>query len=162
MREPGFGPKRGRVASLAASAIITAMLAAPGVAPAAPFSHVVAGTGVDGVGNRLTLFGFDEAYAGGTGGAIVRLANSPGPAAVVVFTCSVVAFSPSHFLYASGRGTDGKTYYIGVFDDTAPFARGPYDVISTRTTAGSGPCGTPGTYPSGWFPVSTGNFIVGP
>ena len=156
------GTRLGRWAALAATASIALTLAIPSTAPAAPFSHVVAGTGVDGVGNRLTLLGFDEAYGGGTGAAIVRLANATGPAAVVVFTCSVVSFSPSHFLYASGRGTDGRTYYIGVFDDTTPFARGPYDVISTRTTPGSGPCGTPGTYPSGWFPVSSGNFVVGP
>lgn len=147
---------------VAATVASIALMLTPVAAPAAPYSHVVAGTGVDGVGNRLTLFGFDEAYGGGTGGAIVRLAGSPGPAAVVIFSCTVVAFSPSHFLYASGRGSDGKIYYIGVFDDTPPFARGPYDVISTRTTPGSGPCGTPGTYPSGWFPVDSGNFVIAP
>lgn len=154
--------RTGRWCACLGVAASTLALFAPASSGAAPLGHVVAGSGVDGVGNRLSVVAYDDFLLGGTGSAVVRLASSPGPAATVIFTCTVVQFTPSHMLFASGPGTDGRTYFIGVFDDTRPLGRGPYDAISTRTFAGSGPCGVAAPYPTGWFPVSTGDYVIGP
>ncbi len=144
----------------AAAACIMVLLPAP--SQARPFDHVVVGAGVDGLGNRLVVQAYDSAFGGGFGSAIYRSATRPGPAVLIEFDCVVVTFIPSHFLHAAGRGSDGKTYHVGVFDDTVPTGRGPYDAISVTTFEGSGPCGTSTPYPNNWYPVSFGDYFVGP
>lgn len=129
------------------------------------FDHQATGTGTDGVGNRLTILAVDDFLVGGLGVAFVRLANQNGAAAIVVLDCVTFDLRPGngfHFLYASGTGTDGRTFYIGVFDDSGPSRTGPYDVMYTQTTPVNGPCGVAAvsSYPIGWFPVSSGSFTV--
>lgn len=121
------------------------------------------GSGVDGLGNRLTVNAGESFFTGGGGIAFVRLADARGPATVVVLTCVIIDTRPGfRFMYSSGLGSDGHRWFIGVFDDSGPGRTGPYDVMYTQTKAVNGPCGVASgsSYPIGWDPVSQGDFVV--
>lgn len=147
---------------VAASAVVLGM-ALP--ADAVLFSHGAFGTGTDGLGNRLTVLAGDNFLLGGGGVALVRLANQSGPSSVVVLDCVIFDERPGdgfHFLYSSGRTLRGAPFFIGVFDDSGPGRTGPYDVIYTQTSPVDGPCNVAAvnSYPKGWDPVSSGDFVV--
>ncbi len=145
---------------LIAASLLTA-LAAPGPSSARPFDHVVAGVGTSGIGDRLAIYGYDSLLADDGGGAFIR--TYLGRTTIdVPFDCLVVGFIPQHTVYASGTGTNGTRYYIGVQDNTTPPAIGPYDTISISTTPGTGPCGAWFFNTVNWFPVSFGDFIIAP
>jgi hypothetical protein len=135
--------------------------------PAHPqaIGHIAFGSGSDDPGNRLTVLAGDNFFLGGGGIAFVRLAGESGPASIVILTCVIFDERPGngfHFLYSSGRSLVGRPYYIGVFDDHGPGRPGPYDAMYTQTTAVNGPCNVSAvsSYPRGWFPVSSGDFVV--
>jgi hypothetical protein len=147
-------------------AVASAFVFSMGMPADAQFlSHGAFGSGTDGLGNRLTIFAGDNFLLGGAGIAFVRLANQGGPTSIVLLTC--VAFDERqgdgfHFLYSSGIRLSGDRFYIGVFDDHGPGRTGPYDAIYTQTTPVNGPCNVAAvrSYPIGWDPVSSGDFVV--
>ena len=147
-------------------AVVAAVVLVMGMpANAQLFSHTASGSGTDGLGNRLTVFAGDNFLLGGGGIAFVRLANESGPASIVVLNCVIFDERPGngfHFLYSSGRALNGRQFFIGVFDDHGPGRTGPYDVIYTQTTPVFGPCNVAAvnSYPSGWDPVGSGDFVV--
>lgn len=127
--------------------------------------HTARGSGTDGLGNSLRIFAAETALGFGTGVAFVRLANESGPAQMVLLTCLTWDERPGngfHFLYSNGITLSGRRFYIGVFDDHGAGRPGPYDVIYTQTSPVAGPCNVAAvsSYPIGWDPVSTGDFIV--
>lgn len=149
--------------------VLVAVLASLALFPTAPaeavlFTHTAHGVGTDGLGNRLAILSVDNAFLGGIGLASVRLVND-GRATLVLLTCVTFDERPGdgfHFLYASGLGLNTVPYYIGVFDDAGLGRTGPYDAMYTQTNAVNGPCNVAAvnSYPIGWDPVSTGDFVV--
>lgn len=127
--------------------------------------HVALGSGTDGLGNRLTILAEENLLLGGVGIAFVRLADEGGPALMVILDCVIFDKRPGpgfQFVYSSGRTLGGREFYIGAFDDGGPGRTGPYDAIYTQTTPVNGPCNVAAvnSYPIGWDPVSSGDFIV--
>lgn len=145
---------------IAASAVV---LTASMPANAQLFSHVAFGSGTDGLGNRLTILAGDVLLGGG-GIAFVRLVDES-RASLVFLDCVIFDERRGegfHFLYSSGRTVGGRAFFIGVFDDAGPGRSGPYDAIYTQTTPVNGPCNVAAvnSYPIGWDPVSSGDFVV--
>jgi hypothetical protein len=130
-----------------------------------PFTHVAFGSGIDGLGNRLSILAEENLVLGGDGIAFVRLANQSGRGSLVVLDCVIFDERPGngfHFVYSSGRTLNGARFFIGVFDDHGPGRPGPYDAMYTQTTPVNGPCNVAAerSYPNGWDPVSSGDFVV--
>lgn len=146
--------------------IAVSVLALGMSAPAdAQVGHVAFGSGTDGLGNRLTIVAGDNFLLGGGGIAFVRLANESGPTSTVFLDCVIFDERPGpgfHFLYSSGQTLLGRQFFIGVFDDHGPGRTGPYDAIYTQTTPVNGPCNVAAvkSYPVGWDPVSSGDYVV--
>jgi hypothetical protein len=131
----------------------------------AQFAHSAVGSGRDGLGNRLTILAGENILLGGGGIAFVRLANESGPAQMVILNCIIFDDRPGpgfQFLYSSGRTLSGRAFFIGVFDDGGFGRTGPYDAIYTQTTPVNGPCNVAAveSYPIGWDPVSSGDFVI--
>ncbi|MHB8510823.1 MAG: hypothetical protein ACYDCC_01475 [Actinomycetota bacterium] len=157
-----------KVGLILATALLTLGAASPSHAlpPTGLLGYTYAyGSATDGVGNRLTVLAGDTDLLGGGGVAFVRLANQSGPSILVTFTCTYLNDARGFdFLEANGLGVDGQTYYVGVLDDDGTNPAAPYDSMYTQTTPGTGHCGVNdgSLYPQGWFPVASGDFVVGP
>ncbi|MGH2829477.1 MAG: hypothetical protein ACRDJM_03230 [Actinomycetota bacterium] len=152
-----------RLVLMTAAAAVVLTITAP--VKAQVFQHRANGSGTDGLGNRLSVLAGDNFLLGGLGIASVRLANDGGPAALVFLDCVIFDERPGngfHFMYSSGTTLGGRRFYIGVFDDHGAGRTGPYDVMYTQTTPVIGPCNVAAvsSYPIGWDPVSSGDFVV--
>lgn len=138
------------------AAVVAVVLGiAPGAASDMASEHGVAGHGCWGPVGLQSCLSIVGGSAPGAGAARFVPAPDPfGPSSEpveIVLTCVEVdwgtSFDPEHFVWASGTGTDGKPYAIGILDEAPDpetgATRADYVEVIQGSLDGEPSCGAP-------------------